>query len=136
MLNNKGQSLVLFVVIIPILLFILILVIDIGKAINLKQELNNINKIVLDYGLDNLEQDELEEELTELVKLNNNEIDKIDIRFDDDKIYLNISCDMDLMFTSIADVSLLEVTSSYVGYIQDGNKRIEKVSGWIVWINL
>jgi len=129
MLNNKGQSLVLFVVIIPILLFILILVIDIGKAINLKQELNNINKIVLDYGLDNLEQDELEEELTELVKLNNNEIDKIDIRFDDDKIYLNISCDMDLMFTSIADVSLLEVTSSYVGYIQDGNKRIEKVSG-------
>lgn len=129
MLNNKGQSLVLFVVIIPILLFILILVIDIGKAINLKQELNNINKIVLDYGLDNLEQDELEEELTELVKLNNNEIDKIDIRFDDDKIYLNIGCDMDLMFTSIADVSLLEVTSSYVGYIQDGNKRIEKVSG-------
>lgn len=129
MLNNKGQSLVLFVVIIPILLFILILVIDIGKAINLKQELNNINKIVLDYGLDNLEQDELEEELTELVKLNNNEIDKIDIRFDDDKIYLNIVCDMDLMFTSIADVSLLEVTSSYVGYIQDGNKRIEKVSG-------
>ena len=129
MLNNKGQSLVLFVIIIPILIFILILVIDIGKAINLKQELNNINKIVLDYGLDNLDQDNLEEELTELVKLNNNEIDKIDIRFDDDKIYLNIGCDMDLMFTSIADVSLLEVTSSYVGYIQDGNKRIEKVSG-------
>lgn len=129
MLNNKGQSLVLFVVIIPILLFILILVIDIGKAINLKQELNNINKIVLDYGLDNLDQDNLEEEMTELVKLNNNEIDKIDIRFDDDKIYLNISCDMDLMFISIANISLFEITSSYVGYIQDDNKRIEKVSG-------
>ena len=129
MLNNKGQSLVLFVVIIPILIFILILVIDIGKAINLKQELNNINKIVLDYGLDNLEQDNLEQEMTELVKLNNNEIDKIDIYIKDDKLYLNIGCDMDLMFISIADISLFEITSSYVGYIQDDNKRIEKVSG-------
>ena len=129
MLNNKGQSLVLFVVVIPILLFILILVIDIGKAINLKQELNNINKIVLDYGLDNMDEDNLDVELKELIKLNNDEIDKIDIKFDNDKIYLNISCDMDLIFTSLGDLSLFEITSSYVGYIKDGNKRIEKVSG-------
>ena len=129
MLNNKGQSLVLFVVVIPILLFILILVIDIGKAINLKQELNNINKIVLDYGLDNIDEENLKVELIELVKLNNNEIDEIDIKLDNDKIYLNISCDMDLIFTSLGDLSLFEITSSYVGYIYEGNKRIEKVSG-------
>ena len=129
MFNNKGQSLVLFVIVIPILLFILILVIDIGKSINLKQELNNINKIVLDYGIDKIDEENLEVELTELVKLNNNEIDKIDIKLDDDKIYLNISCNMDLIFISLGDLSLFEITSSYVGYIQDGNKRIEKVSG-------
>jgi len=129
MLNNKGQSLVLFVIVIPILLFILILVIDIGNAINLKQELNNINKIVLDYGLDKINADNLEVELTELIKLNNNEIDKIDINFDNDKIYLNISCDIDLIFISFVDNDLFDITSSYVGYIQDGNKRIEKVSG-------
>lgn len=129
MLDNKGQSLVLFVIVIPILIFILILVIDIGKAINLKQELNNINKIVLDYGLDNLDDVNLEVELIDLVKLNNSEIDKIDIKLDNDKIYLNISCNMDLIFTSLGDLSLFEITSSYVGYIQDGNKRIGKVSG-------
>ena len=129
MFNNKGQSLVLFVIVIPILLFILILVIDIGKVINLKQELNNINKIVLDYGIDKIDEENLEVELTELVKLNNNEIDKIDIKLDDDKIYLNISCNMDLIFISLGDLSLFEITSSYVGYIHDGNKRIEKVSG-------
>ena len=67
--------------------------------------------------------------MTELVKLNNNEIDEIDIKLDNDKIYLNISCDMDLIFTSLGDLSLFEITSSYVGYIHDGNKRIEKVSG-------
>lgn len=129
MLNNKGQSLVLFVIIIPVLLFILVLVIDIGRAINLKQELNNISKIVLDYGIDKIDEENLEVELTELVKLNNNEIDKIDIKLDDDKIYLNISCNMDLIFISLGDLSLFEITSSYVGYIYNGNKRIEKVSG-------
>ena len=129
MLNNKGQSLVLFVVVIPILLFILILVIDIGKAINLKQELNNINRIVLDYGLDKIGEENLNVELTELVKLNNNDIDEVDIKLDNDKIYLNISCNMDLIFISLGDLSLFEITSSYVGYIYDGNKRIEKVSG-------
>ena len=128
MLNNRGQSLVLFVIIIPILLFILILVIDIGRAINLKQELNNINKIVLDYGLDNLDNDKIEDEMFKLVKLNNDKINNIDIEIDNDKLYLNISCYMDLMFSSISNLSLFEITSSYVGYIQDGNKRIEKVS--------
>jgi len=52
MLNNKGQSLILFIIVLPILLFILILVIDVGKVIVLNQELNNISEIVLDYGLD------------------------------------------------------------------------------------
>ena len=54
MLNNKGQSLILFIIVLPILLFVLILVIDIGKVIVLNQELNNISEIVLDYGLDKL----------------------------------------------------------------------------------
>ena len=70
MLNNKGQSLVLFVVVLPILLLLLILVIDIGKVIVLKQELNNINEIVLDYGIDNISNEGIENELKNLVRLN------------------------------------------------------------------
>ena len=124
MLNNKGQSLVLFVIILPILLFIVVLVIDVGKAINLKQELNNINKITLDYGLDNMDLDNLKDEITKLVKMNNKDIDEIEMHLDNNKLYLNITYDMNLIFSSS-----VEITSSYVGYIQDGNKRIEKVSG-------
>ena len=44
-LNNKGQSLVLFIVIIPIIIGIMVMVIDIGNVIYEKQELDNINKI-------------------------------------------------------------------------------------------
>ena len=54
MLNNRGQSLVLFVITLPVLLIVLVIVIDIGRVISLKQELNNISELVLDYGLDYL----------------------------------------------------------------------------------
>lgn len=76
MLNNKGQSLILFIIVLPILLFVLILVIDIGKVIVLNQELNNISEIVLDYGLDKL--------IDENNNLNNNIDNDSDIQLQDD----------------------------------------------------
>ena len=45
MFNNRGQSLVMFVLVIPILLMILILVLDIGRMYLERRELDNINYI-------------------------------------------------------------------------------------------
>ena len=129
MLNNKGQSLILFVIMLPILLLIFVLVIDIGKVIVLKQELDNINNIVLDYGMDNLDKVNIEDELIDLVKLNNNEIDEIDIYVEDTKIYSNISEDVEGIFLQFVDISIFNVKSSYVGYIDDNEKRIERIVG-------
>ena len=129
MLNNKGQSLVLFVIVLPILLLIVILVIDIGKALVLKQELKNISNIVLDYGLDNLDKEEIKFELVNLVELNNNEIDNVNINIDDSKIYIELSEDVKGTFSGIIDISVFNVETSYVGYIKDNNKVIERISG-------
>ena len=41
MLNNKGQSLVLFVLLMPIILGIIVLVIDVGKSLVEKNSINN-----------------------------------------------------------------------------------------------
>ena len=129
MLNNKGQSLVLFVIVLPILLLIVILVIDIGKALVLKQELKNISNIVLDYGLDNLDKEEIKFELVNLVELNNNEIDNVNINIDDSKIYIKLNENVKGTFSGIIDISIFNVETSYVGYIKDNNKVIERISG-------
>ena len=120
MLNNKGQSLILFIVILPILLLILVLVIDVGRIIVLKQELDNINKIVLDYGLDNIDLDDL----------NNNEIDDININLVEDKLYIELNMDTGGMLSGLVDISIFDIKSSYVGYIKDEKKIIERISGW------
>lgn len=129
MLNNKGQSLILFVLVLPIFLLIFVLVIDIGKVINLKQELDNINKIVLDYGLDNLDDDNINNELIYLIELNNDEIDEIDIDIENNKIYIKLSENIDGIFSQFVDISIFNVNSSYMGYKDNNEKRIEKVNG-------
>ena len=141
MLNNKGQSLILFVIVLPILLLVLILVVDIGKVIVLKQELDNISEIVLDYGLDKLNNNDLnnlnlESELTDLVILNKDDIDMINIRLEDDKIYIELNENVEGMLSGLIDISIFDVESSYVGYIDNNEKRIEKVRGWLIWILL
>lgn len=128
-LNNKGQSLILFILMFPVLILIFILVIDIGNVIVLKQELDNINNVVLDYGLDNLDMVDLDKKLDNLVKLNNNEIDSVNILIEEDKIYIKLVENIDGMFSQFIDFSIFNVKSSFVGYIYNNEKRIEKVMG-------
>ena len=54
-LNNKGQSLVMFILIIPIFLLIMTLVYDVGNAIYEKNKLSNVSYMTIQYGLDNIE---------------------------------------------------------------------------------
>lgn len=140
MLNNRGQSLILFVIVLPILLIVLVLVVDIGRLMVLKQELDNINEIVLDYGLDNLDNNtvidfnnndinNLDSKLIDLVKLNKNDIDLINVRIENNKIYIELVDRLDGIFSSLIDISIFDIKSSYVGYIDDDNKRIERVNG-------
>lgn len=127
MLNNKGQSLVLFVIVLPILMLILVLVIDIGKIIVLKQELSNISEIVLDYGLDKIDDLEIETELEELIKLNKNDIDMIHLYIEDEKIYIELEEKSDGIFSGFIDIPLFNIKTSYVGYIENEEKRIERL---------
>ena len=127
MLNNKGQTLALFVIVLPVLLLLLVLVIDVGKMIVLKLELNNISKIVLDYGLDNLDKENIKDELINLVNLNSDEIDKVNIKIENDKIYLDLVAFGEGLFSGMIDVSAFTVESNYIGYVIDGEKRIERM---------
>ena len=48
----------------------MLLVIDVSNMFITKQELNNINKIVLNYGLDIIEEENIDSKLEELINKN------------------------------------------------------------------
>lgn len=123
-MNNKGQSLVTFVLILPILLLILLALYDIGNIVLLKNELRNISYIALDYGVSNVDDDGVIQDMKALILKNKSDIDDISIAKDDDgKIHVLL---YDTVNTKISFSNIFKIKVSYVGYMKDDKKIIER----------
>lgn len=125
-MNNKGQSLISFVLIVPIILLILFMVYDIGNMVLLKEQLDNINYLVIDYGLDKLDDIDLNNKLTEMINKNKDDIDKIEININDGEIKILLEDKIENKLSLINKFDVLDIKSNYVGYIQDNKKIIRK----------
>ena len=123
-LNNKGQSLVMFVVILPVIIMILMMVVDIGKMVNLKSELDNINYIAISYGLDNISDDDIQDKIRKLIYKNKLGIDEVKIEIDDGEMDITLVDGIDLIL--LKESNILRVRSSYRGIISDEKKIIER----------
>ena len=122
-MNNKGQTLVLFVLILPIIIFIMLLVIDVSNMFITKQELNNINKIVLNYGLDIIEEENIDRKLEELINKNIS-VNEHTIRIDNGIIEIDLKKNIQGIVTK---KKIYEVKSTYKGYIEEDKKIISRV---------
>lgn len=122
MMNNKGQSLVLFVLIIPILLGIMAIVIDCGKVFLCKNRQENVLDLALEYGLTG-------EENTAIVDILDKNFDEGEhqVIWDDDKVSIVVHEKVDGVFSSLFGFSTFDVVSKYQGSLIDRKKRIEKV---------
>lgn len=125
-LNNRGQSLVMFVIIIPIILLILTLVYDVGSAIYEKNRLSNTSYIVIDYGLDNI--DEVSEvELIELVQKNIDNLNYISVIIEGSNIKIELKKEIKGIIGKMFGFNLIEANSFYEGSLVNGEKKIERI---------
>ena len=125
-LNNKGQSLVMFVMILPILLMIIMMVIDIGKMVQRREELDSINYILVDYGLDNIELNNLEDKLKEILDKNDKSIDIVKINIDKESLEVEVILRDKVDLLILKDNKLFRVKSDYIGRVVDNKKIIER----------
>ena len=127
MLNNKGQSLVMFILIIPIFLGIMVLVIDIGNVIYYKQDIDNINKVVINYGLSHMDDEDVLSNMKELAKLNNKDL-SIEIVFNDMEYCVSSSYYVNGIFSSIFKMKGFNIKSKYKGYKDIDKDIIKKIN--------
>ena len=125
-LNNKGQSLVMFVVVIPIFLFLITLVYDVGRAVYEKNSLSNTSYMVIDYGLDNIDSVS-EEELMNFIMMNTKNLSFMSLDIDAGVIEVILKKKISGVIGGIFGFDLVEVNSSYKGQIVDGKKIIERI---------
>lgn len=121
-LNNKGQSLVMFICLLPILLLIVLAIVDISRMVIEKNKLNNINYIAISYYSSHKEDDDVTERIISLVKRNDEDIINVRINKDKNTIYLDKKIDSTI--GKIIGISEYEIVSEY-SFTDDGIKRVK-----------
>lgn len=124
-LNNKGQSLVMFIVIIPIFLLILTLVYDVGTAIYEKNRLSNTALLAVNYGLDKIDNIE-KEELIEYIMNNDNKLDNIDVNIKENEVEIKLSKKIKGVIGKMFNFDITDVNVCYKGKLIQGKKEIER----------
>ena len=126
MYNNKGQTLVLFVLIIPLLLLLFVLAYDVGNMVLTRRTLDNINQIAINYGLSHMDNDSLEDKIKEIINKNDNKIIVINYTLTDNTIYLKTEKNYKGIFLGLIKTKISKVESSYKGYFDNEKKIIER----------
>lgn len=125
-LNNKGQSLVMFVLIIPIFLLIITLIYDVANAIYEKDRLSNTIWIAIDYGLDNIN-DITKEELNDMIISNVDGLNYIDVIVNDNEIVVKASKKVKGIIGKMFHFELTTINCNYKGTLIDDKKEIERI---------
>lgn len=122
-MNNKGQTLVSFVLIIPIIIGIFALVIDLSILSIDKRHISNSIKSAIKYGLKNIEKDNLDNDLKELIyqNIDSKKITKLNIDIQDKSITIDITVKHNSLFHIFNLYNEIDV--SYTG---NNNKIIKR----------
>ena len=118
-MNNKGQTLVLFVILLPFLFILICFIVDNGFLLLEKEKINNAIKDSINYCFDN------NKNIDEFVSLLNKNIDNLKITQinDDNGIwYLRVSKD----FNGIIFKRNYSIDLSFKAYLENNKVIIKK----------
>lgn len=129
--NEHGQTLSLFVLLLPLLIMIGAFLIDISYAKYNKRKLDSINKIAITYGLSNINSDP-KDNIINLIKENDKDIKEYNVDIDVEKKSIKISLvkESNSFFGKILKKDLFKEESKYLGYIKDDKFIIERDKKW------
>lgn len=124
-LNNKGQSLVMFIIMIPLIIILLALVYDFGNIIYQKERLDNTAYMAISYGLNNIDSIS-ENDIVSLIRKNSDDANYIDVKINDNIINIIIKKDVKTVFNNF-NLDFDTIISEYRGEIIGSEKRIERM---------
>ena len=126
-MNKKGQVLVAFVLLLPIVFMMFGLVIDSGYLYIEKRNVDNSVKDALEYGLKNIEEENIETKIKKQINLNISEIEKLDVNINDKMIEIELEKSKKSVFSLVFSKYKYDIFSHYKGYIKEDKIIIRKV---------
>ncbi len=126
-MNKKGQTLVLFVIFLPVLVILGAIVIDVGRFAYETNRVNSINRMCIKYAYKNINTLN-KQRVYDLIEDNDSSINKYTITISDDltEIDMSITKDVRGIFSSILDKDVYRVKSNYIGTISNDKLVINR----------
>ncbi len=128
--DRKGQVLVAFVLLIPVIIMLLALIVDVGFLYVEKRNTDNVVRDITNYGLDNLnlEKDILQGKITELINANLDDIQNLNINIDTNSVEIDITRNKQSIFSNVYKKASYKITSNYIGNINNSVNDVRKES--------
>ena len=120
-MNNKGQSLVIFIIIIPVIFIVFSFLYDYAYIINSQNKYENFTRTILNSTLE-------EDKIVDLYKQNGYKVDDFKYKKENDKVYIQNSYKIKSVFGNIVNLKNYTVSINYVvinsnnGIIIEDNK--------------
>lgn len=121
-MNNKGQTLVLFVLILPILVLAMAVLVEVGDLLVYQKKLEHNAKSVAEYGIDNIEDLNIKFKLEQLNQENFG--GKAKIKVTNEYVSVTVKEEKNKVFVFLNLPATIDFT--YKAQIKDGKKQIKK----------
>lgn len=122
-MNNKGQSLVAFALLLPVFFIIITVIWDLGNMSVQKSKYETDAKSIIKYGIKHIDEENIKQKLENLLNINVKENSKIEI--ENNKIIITITYKYENLYNKIIKNNE-EITIKYIGYIENNKIKIEK----------
>ena len=126
MMNNRGQTLVMFIVFLPLLLIIMATVIDISLMYYEKNKLDNLTMMVTEYGMDHIEDKNIEKKVKKIIVENDEEVKLKKMEIKEKNFEIILSKTTESTFGKIIGIEEYKITSKYIGTNIENKKAIKK----------
>lgn len=123
-MNNKGQTLVIFIFLIPIILLLFLSVIDYGIISIQKYKAESSVKDSIKYALNNQDLPNLDNSIKDLLNKNIDNITNINIDINNDYISINLNIKENHLFNFLNINNIIKL--SYTGTLVNNEIIIEK----------
>lgn len=124
-INNHGQTLIIFVILIPLLLAIMAFVVDISYMYNEKLHLENTTKTIINENYKNRLDEDIEKKIKDLYKKNDIKINNLKIVGSQEYLQIKNNYKIDSIFGKVIGLKKYPIKVNLKGY-EENNKIIIK----------
>lgn len=113
MMNKKGQVLVAFVLLIPIIIMFLGLIVDVGTNLNERKRIDDTLTNIMSYSLKNKET--ITEELIKENIKENLDYDKLNILLNEESLQINLVKKSNSVFGNLFEIGINKIEMTLIG---------------------